>query len=174
MQDARLVEHLALAREAELLVEGHGLQLRMQVRFAEAPVVRLVQQPAQDRRADATAAHSGNNRDAPDLTGRIKSPGADWFTVQGDQGMDADGVVIVPFLGFRDLLLMDEDFAADLLQRRAVRAPGREHAFYRVVHGGPPRSERAREGLGQARVGGRRQRLQAPAGVLRQAEPGDE
>ena len=46
VRNACLVEYLAFAREAELLVEGHGLHLRMQERFADVetadrlPVIR--------------------------------------------------------------------------------------------------------------------------------------
>src|SRR5688572_5245186 len=141
VEDACLVELFALAAEAELLVKGQGLYLRMQIRVADAASAGLFDQAAQNRCADTTATQTGKYRYAADLTRRIKSPGANWFTVQAREHVNADGVVVVPFVGFLHVLLFDEHGAAYALQYGPVGVPGREHTFYLVAcHGAPQRS----------------------------------
>jgi hypothetical protein len=80
----------------------------MQVRPADTAAASLVEQAAQNEGPDAPSAHAGNYRYAADLTRRIKSPGANWFTVQAHEHMGADGIVVVPLVGFWHLLLFDE------------------------------------------------------------------
>jgi hypothetical protein len=86
----------------------------MQVWFADATVMRFLEQAARYQCADTPAAQPRKDRDATDLTRRIKSPGANWFTVQPHQGVNADRIVVVPLVGFGDFLLADEDFASNL------------------------------------------------------------
>ena len=117
--------------------------LRMQVGVADAASAGLFEQAAQNRCADATTAQTGKYRYAADLTRRIKSPGANWVTVQVREHMDADGVIVVPFVGFRHFLLFNEDGASYALQYGPVGVPGREHTFYVVGRHGAPQRSRA-------------------------------
>src|SRR5688572_25386016 len=136
VRNASLVELIAFTREPEGLVEGHGLHLRVQVRFADAVAAGLFEQPEQDLRADAPAAQPGVYRDATDLTGRTQAAGANWVTVQAGKDVNALRVLVVPFVFFAYLLLFDEYRAANPLERRAVSAPVGQDAFYlRLRHG---------------------------------------
>ena len=138
MWNAGFVEHIALARESELLVEGHGLHLRVQVWFADAQATCLVEQAVQDQGADTPAAQPGKYRDAADLTGGVQAPGANWVTVQAGNDVNAGLILVIPLVGFRDLLLPDEDFTANTLQDGAIRVPAGEHTLYlRVRHERP-------------------------------------
>lgn len=139
MWNASLVERIALLLEAELLVEGHRLHLCMQVWFADAEASRLFEQPEQDLQADSPAALPGNYRDSPDLTGGVQSAGANWVTVQAGKDMDARRILVIPFLGFRDLLLFDEYGATDPLEQGTLRVPVCEGALHlRIRHGRRP------------------------------------
>src|SRR5687768_1511742 len=137
VQNASLVELIALAREPEGLVEGHGLHLRVQVRSADAVAAGLFEQPEQDLRADAPAAQPGVYRDATDLTGGTQAPGANWVTVQAGKDVNASRILVIPFVFFAYSLLFDENGPANPLEHRVVRAPVGQHAFYlRLRHGG--------------------------------------
>ena len=129
MRNAGLVERIAPAREAELPVEGHGLHLRVQVWFADAEPAGLIEQPKQDLRTDAPAALPGEYRDATYPTGGVQAPGANWVTVQQGKDVNASRILVVPLVFFRDLLLFDEDRAADALEFPPVGGPVRDHAF---------------------------------------------
>src|SRR5688572_17093135 len=147
VRNASLVELIALAREPEGLVEGHGLHLRVQVRFADAVAAGLFEQPEQDLRADAPAAQPGAYRDATDLTGGTQAPGANWVTVQAGKDVNALRILVIPFVIFAYLLLLDEYGTANPLEHRAIRVPVRQHAFQlRLSHGGRLRA-RARAPL---------------------------
>ena len=127
--NASLVEHFALPLEAELLVEGHRLHLRMQVWFADAEAPCLAEQLEQDLHPDAPAAQTGNDRDSADLTGGVQAAGANWVTVQADEDMNARRILVIPLVGFGDTLFFDENGAADALDRAAVRIPVGERTF---------------------------------------------
>src|SRR5262245_62861862 len=109
VRNAGFVEFSAPPLEAELLVEGHGLHLRVQVGFADAETARLFEQAAQDLGADAAAAQAGQYRDAADLTGGIQPPGANWVTVQAGEHVNAARILAVPLVGRGNSLLLDED-----------------------------------------------------------------
>src|SRR5688500_18669243 len=136
VRNACLVELIALAREPQLLVEGHGLHLRVQVRIADAVAAGLFEQPEQDLRADAPTAQPGEYRDATDLTGGLEAPGANWVTVQAREDVNASRILVIPLVFFAYLLLFDENGAANPLEQGAVGGPVREHTFYlRLRHG---------------------------------------
>jgi len=101
----------------------------MQVRLADPEAACFIEQSARNQCTDAPATQSGNYRYAADLTRRIKSPSANWFTVQADKNVNTDGIVVIPLVGFGDFLLLDEDFAPNALQCGTIRVPGGEHTF---------------------------------------------
>src|SRR5262245_64334887 len=108
VRNAGLVELSALPLEAELLVEGHGLHLRVQAGFAEAESARLFEQAAQDQGADAEAALARQYRDAADLTGGIQASGANWVTVQVHAHVNAARILAIPLVRLGYPLFLDE------------------------------------------------------------------
>ena len=127
--NAGFVELSTFPLEAELLVERHGLHLRVQVGFAEAESARLFEQAAEDQGADAGAALAGQYRDAADLTGGIQAPGANWVTVQAREHVNAVRILAIPLVRLGYPLFFDEDGAPDPLDRATFRGPGGGHTF---------------------------------------------
>lgn len=127
MRDAGVVEQRTLRLEPEAFVEPDRLHLRVQSDDRVPTRFRLVQKAAEESRSDTRTTPVAEYRHPTDVPVRKESrrpdrqPGARF-----GQGVDAPGIVGVPFERLGHMLLDDEDGPADGRQSLGAGSPGDE------------------------------------------------
>lgn len=127
MRDASIVEERTMRLEAEAFVEADGLDLSVQPDDPVSTRSSLAQKTAQQRRPDARAAPVVQHGHPTDVPVRKESCRTDRQTsARLGERMDTPGIVIVPFERLGDVLLDDEDSAADGRQPLGAGRPGHQ------------------------------------------------
>ena len=117
------IEFRAFSPETQPLVESRGRRLCVQVHLGETSLGGEFHEATHDCDAGAGAAILRQYCDAANLTGRLQSARANCVTFCRDRAhiskhVYCDRIDVVQFLALRDALLLDENRAPHLLDRR--------------------------------------------------------
>ena len=139
MRYSDLVEFRTIGPETQSLVESGRRHLRIEVHLVESALGGEIQEAMHYGDASSQPTVLRQYCDTANLTGGFQASCANRVTFCGSRGFENenvrdDGVELVPFVAFRDLLFFDENRPPHALNLQAVVLPGGES--HDVIPGG--------------------------------------